>query len=64
VTLNDEFAISASGNRNTAGVFGAEVTGGAGAIAQRAGQYAGMSLPVRIMAVKAGQPRWTMEEAE
>jgi hypothetical protein len=23
-----------------------------------------MSLPVRIMAVKAGQPRWTMEEAE
>jgi hypothetical protein len=27
-------------------------------------ERAEMSLPVRIMVVKAGQPRWTMEEAE
>jgi hypothetical protein len=42
-------------------VFGAEVTGGAGAIALRASRRAGMSLPVRIMVAKAGQPPWTME---
>jgi hypothetical protein len=32
--------------------------------AQRPDRRAEMSLPVRIMAVKAGQPQWTMEEAE
>jgi hypothetical protein len=45
-------------------VFGAGVTRVTGSIAQRPDQRAEMSLPVRIMAVKAGQPQWTMEEAE
>ena len=48
----------------TAGGFGARVAREAEATAQHPDWRAEMSLPVRIMAVKAGQPRWTMEEAE
>jgi hypothetical protein len=50
--------------RNTVGDFGAGVARVAESIARRLARRAEMSLPVRIMAVKAGQPRWTMEEAE
>jgi hypothetical protein len=50
--------------RNTADGFGAQVARVAGAIAQLPDRHAEMSLPVRIMAVKAGQPQWTMEEAK
>jgi hypothetical protein len=50
--------------RSTADGFGAQVAHVAGAIAQRPDRRGEMSLPVRIMDVKAGQPRWTMEEAE
>ena len=50
--------------RNTAGGFGAGVVRGAEATAPHPDGRVEMSLPVRIMAVKAGQPQWTMEEAE
>jgi hypothetical protein len=61
---DDEFAISALGARNTAGGFGAGVARVTEEIARRLARRTEMSLPVRIMAAKAGQPRWTMEEAE
>jgi hypothetical protein len=57
-------AISRARARNTVDGFGAGVARVTGAIARRLARRAEMSLPVRIMTVKAGQPRWTMEEAE
>jgi hypothetical protein len=55
---DDEFAISPA--MRLVFLVRESLVGPAGLRAARSGG-AGMSLPVRIMAVKAGQPPWTME---